>query len=536
MKTHTHNICSLWHAVCGLAIVLTLGAGLAPASAKTYTVKNLDNTGNGSLRSVLSKLATSHDNSNTITFKSGLNGIIHLTSPLPEITKSVSINGPGANKIKITAPVGGAFDVVAGVVNVSGLTIEGRGGDASAIVRNQAALLSIEECVITSKSSSNQTGLINEVAGTTLLTSSSVVNNSGLGNGGGILNQGTLTILNSTLANNSATQGGALYNELTATTIITNSTVADNSADTTGGGIYNDNGSVSLGNTIVARNVGSAAAIADDAHGFFASSGHNLIGSTAGNSGFGATDITNVASDDLGLAATIAVNQGPTPTLALIAGSPAVDAGDDALAVDADGTALAFDQRGSPFDRTVGTSVDIGAFESNIPPPLEDARAYKQRALMTISGSLKSCGSTNKFYFRWAANRISAGLQSWLWLDGDHLSPYGFFAFTRDQQAVWYLKKVTGPAALFAQSAINDVVYADEKIAAAALNAASGAPGPDYDKALNAYNSGVAAASSGDAFQAVSWYSWAWWYATIALNKATVFDDDVEDYQYVEFN
>lgn len=532
MKTHTHNICSLWHAIRGFAIVLTLGAGLTPAFAKTYTVKNLDNTGNGSLRSVLSKLATSHDSSNTITFKSGLNGIIKLSTPLPEITKSVSINGPGASKIKVTAPNGGAFDVVSGVVNLSGLTIEGRGNDSSAIIRNQTALLTLEECVITSKSSSNQTGLINEVGGTTLITSSAIVDSSG----GGILNQGTLNVLNSTLANNSAPQGGALYNEITATSIITNSTLADNNASLTGGGIFNDNGSVSLGNTIVARNVAGGGAIADDAHGFFASSGNNLIGSTAGSSGFGATDITNVAADDLGLAATVAVNQGPTPTIALLSGSPAIDAGSDALAVDTDGTALAFDQRGSPFDRIVGSAVDIGAFEANIPPPLEDARAYKQRALMTISGSLKSCGSVNKFYLRWAANRISAGLQSWLWLDGDHLSAYGFFAFTRDQQAVWYLKKVTGPSAVFAQSAINDLVYADEKIAAAALNAASGSPGPDYAKALSAYNSGVASANSGDAFQAVSWYSWAWWYATIALNKATIFDDEVEDYHYAEAN
>jgi hypothetical protein len=101
---------------------------------------------------------------------------------------------------------------------------------------------------------------------------------------------------------------------------------------------------------------------------------------------------------------------------------------------------------------------------------------------------------------------------------------------------VCYLKKVTGSGAAVAQDAINDLGYADEKIAAAALNAASGAPGEDYNKALNAYNSGVSAAASGNAFSAISWYSWAWWYATKALNKSTAYDDDMNDYRYCESN
>jgi hypothetical protein len=515
---------------------LTLGAGLTQASAKTFTVKNLDDAGSGSLRSVLLKLDSSHDGSNTVTFKSGLNGIINLTSPLPAINKSVSITGPGANKIKVTAPNGGAFNVVTAVVSLSGLTIEGRGSDASAVVRNQFAVLTIEECVITGKSPSNQSGFINEIGGTTLINSSAIVDNSCTTDGGGIRNQGTLSLINSTLANNSAGRGAALFNEATATTTLTNSTVADNDSTTAGGGIFNDGGSVSLGNTIVARNVVGAMATADDARGFFASSGHNLIGSTAGSTGFGTADITNIAAGSLGFAATIAVNQGPTPTLALLAGSPAIDAGDNALALDADGTILAFDQRGSPFSRIAGAAVDVGAFESNIAPAPEDARAYKQRALMTISACLPSCDHINAFYLRWAANRISSSLQSWLWIDGDHVSSCGFFVFIREQQAVWYLKKVTGPCAGSAQAAIDDLVYADEKIAAAALNAASGAPGDNYTKALNAYNQGVASAASGDAFRAISWYSWAWWYATKALSKPTVYDDEADDYRYCEAN
>jgi len=536
MKSPAPNHLSLWRSVFGCAVALFLGGGLLQASAKTFTVKNLDNAGNGSLRSALQKLANSHDDSNTVTFKSGLHGIICLTTPLPEIGKSVSINGPGANKITVSVADGGGFNVFTGVVNISGLTVEGRGTDASAAIRNQLAVLTIDECVIAGKSTANQVGLLNEAGGTALVTSSAIVNNRSNVNGGGVLNQGTLTVINSTLANNTASQGAAVYTELGGTTSLVNSTVADNSAAVQGGGLFNDSSSVGLGNTIVARNIAGATPAASDAFGIFGSLGNNLIGSTGGGSGFLASDITNVPNGDLGLAATIAVNSGPTPTLALLAGSPAINAGNNVLAVDGDGAPLAFDQRGAPFERFVDGTVDIGAFESAIAAAPEDARAYKQRALMTISASLPSCDSLNGFYLRWAANRISASLESWLWVDGDHLTCFGFFAFLREQQAVWYLKKVTGPNASVAQSAIDDLVYADEKVAAAALNAASGAPGEDYTKALNAYNQGVASASSGNAFAAISWYSWSWWYATKALNKATSYDDDVNDYRYCEGN
>src|SRR5262249_40594107 len=53
-----------------------------------------------------------------------------------------------------------------------------------------------------------------------------------------------------------------------------------------------------------------------------------------------------------------------TPTLALLPGSPALDAGSNALAVGPDGAPLTTDQRG--FTRVVGTAVDIGAFELQV--------------------------------------------------------------------------------------------------------------------------------------------------------------------------
>ncbi len=49
--------------------------------------------------------------------------------------------------------------------------------------------------------------------------------------------------------------------------------------------------------------------------------------------------------------------------MALLPGSPALDAGNTALAVDGEGNPLTTDQRGMP--RVVGAAVDIGAFESS---------------------------------------------------------------------------------------------------------------------------------------------------------------------------
>ncbi|MCB1571290.1 MAG: hypothetical protein KDI72_09690, partial [Xanthomonadales bacterium] len=49
--------------------------------------------------------------------------------------------------------------------------------------------------------------------------------------------------------------------------------------------------------------------------------------------------------------------------MALLPGSPAIDAGSDALAVDADSNPLATDQRGAGFPRIVLGSVDMGAYE-----------------------------------------------------------------------------------------------------------------------------------------------------------------------------
>jgi hypothetical protein len=218
--------------------------------------------------------------------------------------------------------------------------------------------------------------------------------------GGGFYSgEGTIFLLNSTLSGNQAqataefglAQGGGIFlNGFTMT--LTNDTVANNVATSgpngfgSGGGIAsNSAGALQLKNTIVARNTATADG-APDLEAAFTSQGHNLIGNTTGTVGIlDPTDETNVDP----LLGPLANNGGPTQTLALLAGIPAIDAGSNALATDNNGVALPTDQRG--FNRVVNRTVDIGAFEFQPPATnitLTDSPnpvAYGQPVLFTAT-------------------------------------------------------------------------------------------------------------------------------------------------------
>ncbi len=120
-------------------------------------------------------------------------------------------------------------------------------------------------------------------------------------------------------------------------------------------------------------------------------SAYNLIGT--GGSG-GLTDGVNgnqVGVADPGLG-TLAYYGGPTQTIALLPGSPAIDKGSNALAVDrSTGQPLTTDQRGSGFVRIANGGVDIGA--SEYLPTASDAVAAawgsRSAAIQTASDGLR---------------------------------------------------------------------------------------------------------------------------------------------------
>ena len=165
------------------------------------------------------------------------------------------------------------------------------------------------------------------------------------------MGSGTLTIANSTISGNSAaSHGGGIENGSALPTqtqlIITNSTIIGNSA-AVGGGVRNL-GTAKLTNTIIANSPSGG----DCSGGIITSLGHNL--DSDGTCGLGAAgDISGVNP----LLGPLADNGGPTFTHALLPGSPATDAGDNAACLDSD-------QRG--VTRPQGSVCDIGAYEQEI--------------------------------------------------------------------------------------------------------------------------------------------------------------------------
>jgi hypothetical protein len=196
--------------------------------------------------------------------------------------------------------------------------------------------------------SSDVGGGIYNNGGTVTISNSTFANNSAF-NGGGLYNAGTTTISNSTFANNSASNaGGGLFND--SMTTISNSTFANNSAPSGAGGIYHDIGTTIVSNSIVANNSG------DNCSGGITDGGYNLESGT--NCGF-TQQQHSLSSTDPKLASVLANNGGPTQTLALSDGSPAINK------IPTNACAVPTDQRG--VSRPQGPACDIGAFEFRVP-------------------------------------------------------------------------------------------------------------------------------------------------------------------------
>jgi hypothetical protein len=186
------------------------------------------------------------------------------------------------------------------------------------------------------------------------------------GTGGGV-SAGTATLANSTVSGNRTdVSGGGVW---ATAGQLTNSTVVENRSLTGGGVFHNPGGELRVLNTIIARNAVGTGGSGPDVSGAFVSLGHNLIGDGTGGTGF--TD--GVSGDIVGTSAApidpgvgpLARNGGPTRTHALVAGSPAIDRGDNAVLA----LGLTTDQRGPGFPRRKDGNgdgvavVDIGAFE-----------------------------------------------------------------------------------------------------------------------------------------------------------------------------
>jgi cysteine-rich repeat protein len=172
------------------------------------------------------------------------------------------------------------------------------------------------------------------------------VSGNSAGRGGGIFNHyysdGPITLTNSTVSGNSASQeGGGIFNYYEPVTL-TNSTVTGNSAGE-GGGIFSVSGPVTLTSTIVANSPSGGNCAGGDVP---TDGGNNFADDDTCGPGF--ADIT----PDLDFDTNLADNGGPTQTHALFPGSVAIDAAGDC--------GLETDQRGILRD---DGACDSGSFE-----------------------------------------------------------------------------------------------------------------------------------------------------------------------------
>ncbi len=344
--------------------------------------------------------------------------------------------------------------------------------------------VTLTDCTLSGDSAFNGGGICNESSGTVTLTDSTLSGNSATGVGAGICNldgtvtltdctlsqntatyggggicnaRGTVTLTDSTLSQNTALFGGGIENDWTATVTTTDCTFSGNSAQTEGGGIFNygalsvtdctlsgnsaqsfggglysyySSSTATLANTIVAGNTCSGS---PDISGPVTAN-YCLIGNTTGAtlSGSSANNITGLDP----LLGPLGNYGGLTDTLPLLPGSPAIDAGNNNLAVDASGNPLTTDQRGA--DRIVNGTVDIGAFES---------QGFTISSVVVVDATTNGSTllSTDPIEITWQVNGVAVVGNKSLSVNGNAVTTmYGPYAAGAD---TWYLGGVVGPLA-----------------------------------------------------------------------------------------
>ncbi len=309
----------------------------------------------------------------------------------------LAVNGctGGAGSDSITFGVSGTITVTSSLTvnQATSLTIDGSGqavtisggGTTGVIVMQTSAILHLESLTISNGNAANG-GAVSVPAtsvGRLSANRTTFSHNHASGRGGAIDTLGPVTISNSTFVGNTALDGAAIFAFMFSRVTVVNSTFSANVADNSGGGIFiwksgpaptiinstfshnkaatgagvTVQGSLNLANTIFANSVSGGDCYNTNSAGTINASGVNLIED-------GSCAVSGALSGDPKLDALLADNGGRTQTHALLPGSPAFNAGDNASAVDAGNNPLQFDQRGEGFARIRGGTVDIGAFEA----------------------------------------------------------------------------------------------------------------------------------------------------------------------------
>mgnify|MGYP001350333911 CR=1 FL=1 len=287
---------------------------------------------------------------------------------------------------------GGAIYNYGGNITVTDSTFSDNSAGSGGGILNFTGTINITSSIFSNNSAASTGGSIANL-GTFTITDSTFTGNSTKGSnsypvsaGGGIYNDGTLAVTSSTFSSNSAAiggiaiaaAGGGIINDHGTLTVanstffgnstdgygggianggnitVTNSTVSGNSASASSGGNLFNSGALTLKNTILANSLSGGDCA--NSGGTITASGVNLVKD-------GTCTISGALTGDPQLGP-LADNGGPTQTMALLPGSPAIDVADDAICAAEPVNGL--DQRG--VTRPQGAHCDIGAYEFMLTP------------------------------------------------------------------------------------------------------------------------------------------------------------------------
>jgi hypothetical protein len=351
--------------------LLTVAAALAfaaPAQAEDYVVTGTGDAQDASCEGVtcqsLRAALTAANGTTTVddTITLSQPGTIQLLEGTLTITDAVTITGQGANATTIAADQDGGRVLTANdTAGLSALTLSGGSADVGGALLVEDSTVTLSRVRVTGGTAQSGGAIANR--GGTLNVTQSLVDNGfasqGDGSGGGIANLGSamfgsaaLTVVNSTIAFNTARVGGGIVstgdpgNSVTTT----GATIAQNHGNDSGGGVHIGAGTWLPQLTLVADN-------------FQEQTPNNCTGTDATSQGWNLetgeecgftlqTDKRRVV--DARLATELGANDGPTLTLLLKPGSQALNI-QSSCTTDVDQRAVA---------RPQGTGCDAGAFES----------------------------------------------------------------------------------------------------------------------------------------------------------------------------
>ena len=265
---------------------------------------------------------------------------------------------------------GGGVYQGAGTLFLNSVTVSANSAQYGGALYQYAGTMALHHVTISGNTASDDGGGMYQQGGVSLWNGVALSGGMAINGGGLYQSAGTLALTNVTIAENWADLlGGGMY-QLDGSAVLTNVTVSRNTATTQAGGIYQNAGSLVLNNTISAGNVAAScpdvsryySTTTGDPAGYLGGS-NNLIGIGSGqyvllNGQDGNRIGTAYSPIDPMLAEGTTLGIGLAP----LTGSPAIDAGNDALVP----PGVTTDIYNQPRIQDAG--VNIGAVETVLAP------------------------------------------------------------------------------------------------------------------------------------------------------------------------